>query len=169
MKLLPIYKRSAPGKRLDVVVAHAIIDDDFDSGIRRWGLHPGGYPIRGAKVCGRNTVEYLHRLVCVPPMGMETDHINRNPLDCRRVNLRHVSHAENTQNRRPRSDSRTGVRGVYLSPNGRFVAHVMVRGKRFYFGCHHTLEKAAQAVARGRASLHPFSEEGTDLARRAAA
>ena len=42
------------------------------------------------------------------------DHINRNTLDNRRENLRLVSRSINATNARPRTESKSGVRGVYF-------------------------------------------------------
>ena len=42
------------------------------------------------------------------------DHINRDTLDNRRENLRLVSRSINATNARPRTESKTGIRGVYF-------------------------------------------------------
>ncbi|MCK9370911.1 HNH endonuclease [Candidatus Dojkabacteria bacterium] len=42
----------------------------------------------------------MHRLIINTPKGMETDHINHNGLDNRRVNLRIVTTSQNQRNLR---------------------------------------------------------------------
>ena len=41
------------------------------------------------------------------------DHINRNPLDNRKINLRITSRSVNSINAKPRKENKSGIRGVY--------------------------------------------------------
>ena len=41
------------------------------------------------------------------------DHINRDPLDNRKINLRIVSRSINSTNAKERTESKSGIRGVY--------------------------------------------------------
>ena len=43
---------------------------------------------------------YLHRFILHPPRGLVIDHVNSNPLDCRRCNMRVCTQAQNTYHRR---------------------------------------------------------------------
>lgn len=54
----------------------------------------------------------LHRVILDAPDDMEVDHINGNPLDCRKINLRVCSHEQNMWNLKGRSDSKSGYRGI---------------------------------------------------------
>jgi hypothetical protein len=47
---------------------------------------------------GTKTTLYLHRLITGAPKGKVVDHINRDPLDNRRANLRIVTQVENERN-----------------------------------------------------------------------
>lgn len=83
----------------------AIVDaDDLDVLSKyRWKAKPNGsgsgiYAIRTQKV-GSKTVDIrMHRVVLGYEGSLDVDHINRNPLDNRRANLRIVSRSENALN-----------------------------------------------------------------------
>ena len=56
----------------------------------------------------------LHTFLVGPaPLGLQCDHRNRNKLDNRRSNLRFVTPSVNKRNTGVRSDSRSGIKGVY--------------------------------------------------------
>ena len=92
----------------------------------------------------------IHRAVMGYPKGMLIDHINGDPLDNRKVNLRACTHSENAMNKKVRADSRSGYKGVWLSPDGEAIqAYIrpptMTKGKRITIGHYGTLEEAARA------------------------
>jgi hypothetical protein len=111
---------------------------------------------------GKRTCFLLHRYLLQPPAGYEVDHINHNPLDNQRCNLRVVTKAENGQNRkgayaRPGS---VGIRGVYHDKRtGKWVAHVKVEGRQVKVGVFGRKEEAGLAAAAARAHVMPFSQE----------
>ena len=57
--------------------------------------------------------------------GVQVDHINGDPLDNRKENLRICMHSENCRNRKVRSDSRSGYKGVQIKSSGRFTKNVI--------------------------------------------
>lgn len=99
---------------------------------------------------------YLHRLLCLCSKNKpHVDHINGNPLDCRRINLRPCNRSENLQNQKLRADNATRFKGVGLhSQTNRFRARVKVGGKETYIGLFDTPEKAAAAAILYRQQLH---------------
>jgi hypothetical protein len=130
-----------------------LVDDD----VFAWARHSkwsGGYGLgsayakRSVWVAGRLTNEYLHRLILPPPKGIEVDHINGDPLDNRRSNLRHVTRSQNEQNkRRARVDSTVGVRGVMTTRQGTYRARAQVNGVRYSVGPFLSLVEAAEAAS----------------------
>ena len=54
----------------------------------------------------------MHREITNAPKGMEVDHINGNPLDNRKENLRICTNQQNAMNRGKRSDNTSGYKGV---------------------------------------------------------
>lgn len=99
------------------------------------------------KVCNSSVVPYtmytFGRLLLDVPDGMHVDHINRNPLDYRRDNLRIATPAQSIYNQNLRKDSTTGYRGV--SKRGyKFAAYISVDGCQLYLGAYATAEEAAK-------------------------
>ena len=123
-------------------VGHALIDLDDVSKCKQYKWHmrkpnyviatiPNGTRTTNAKV-------HLHRLIagCDDP-AMEIDHINRNPLDNRKSNLRIVNRQTNATN--------NGGTGVIQVPSGRYQARVMRHYKSIYIGTYDTHEEALKA------------------------
>lgn len=66
-----------------------------------WFLSDTGYAMRRPILdSGKKTTIRLHRLVMQAPEGMVVDHLNGDPLDNRRKNLRICTPKENAQNRK---------------------------------------------------------------------
>lgn len=86
------------------------------------------------------------------------DHINRNPLDNRRRNLRIVTRGENMQNQGARKSLPRGVGRRF----GRWIAYAHLPNKRVTIGYYDTLEDADLAARKFRAAHMPFSEEARD-------
>lgn len=59
----------------------------------------------------------MHRMIMNTPKGLETDHINGDPLDNRRSNLRICTHAENIRNRKKNKNSL--FKGVYFDAHNK--------------------------------------------------
>jgi len=94
----------------------------------------------------------VHRLLCADELasagpGFVVDHINGNPLDNRRSNLRICSNAENVRNRRSRQ-SVAGLTGVRQAGN-RFDARIKFDGVAYHLGTFATAVDAHLAWAVG--------------------
>jgi hypothetical protein len=119
----------------------ALIDaDDYQFAIQRnWYALQRGYVVA---VAGRSRVR-LHRLLVNAPAGLEVDHINGNPLDNRRPNLRICTHRNNGRNtRKPkalvgRSGPTSQYKGVSKRPHLQsrpWQACIRVNGKVIHLG-----------------------------------
>ncbi len=106
---------------------------------------------------GRKTV--LPRLLIQPPDSMQVDHINGNPLDNRRSNLRVLTNSQNLQNRKGSTRvSASGIRNVYWDKNDKIWKVILgVNGKYIHVGRFHNLEEAEQAAIAARRKHMPFS------------
>ncbi len=72
---------------------------------RTWWAHHG-YVVSEDRPL--NTSFYLHRLIAGTPDGMETDHLDRDPLNNRRSNLRVVTLTQNQRNRTANTNNTSG-------------------------------------------------------------
>ena len=101
------------------------------------------------------TVALLHRWLMDVPGGtgyrLIVDHINRDPLDCRRENLRLVTPSQSNLNRS------IAVRdlpvGVYRTRTGRYQAALKRNRKIAHLGTFDTPEQAAAAIAVARSEV----------------
>lgn len=120
----------------------------------------GGIP----RICGRldnetRNWEYLHRFLLSADKDSVVDHINHNPLDNRKTNLRILSKSGNTLNRRGATKrSQTGIRGVCWNKfNNNWMVQLQIDKKKInprYFRSLVEAEKYAKAL---RARLVPES------------
>lgn len=94
----------------------AIVDREDYEWLTRWCWWPqgDGYAYRHAYEKGKGYAGsvLMHRLIMDTPTGMDTDHINRNPLDNRRSNLRVTDRTQNNFNSGLHTNNTSGHRGV---------------------------------------------------------
>jgi hypothetical protein len=107
---------------------------------------------------GRKTP--MHRLINNTPKGFETDHKDHDTLNNQCYNLRPATPHQNTCNRRLRSDSSSGYKGVYWDKrNKKWQAKIGFNGKRKTIGRFDTPELAFEAYCKAAKELHgDFSE-----------
>lgn len=136
-------------------MAHALVDDvDAHLAEVRWyRLNAGtGYAVRTIYVDKVKTMQYLHRVVLGLAGGdeREGDHLNRNTLDCRRKNLRAVTHAVNMANlSAPRG--RALPKNVYRYPDSkRLYVQLQVAGRTRFIGGFATVKEADKAARAAR-------------------
>lgn len=151
----------------------ALVDDKDFAWLSEFKWHtlrkPGRVEPRTAisrEVDGKNWYRTMTmgRLVMGDPDGADVDHINRNPLDNRRENLRLCSRSQNAMNRGKNRSWRGGAtsskyRGVYRKrcmqgggkwgPYYYWVAYIKAEGKQKSLGHYKTELEAAKAYDAG--------------------
>jgi len=99
----------------------------------------------------------IHRVVMKAPKGVQVDHINGDPLDNRKENLRICTPSENCRNRKVRRDSKSGYKGVEMKSSGRFQAYIGnpdKKSRHIRLGTYDAPEQAARAYDRKAIELH---------------
>lgn len=140
-------KRRPPGLKYDPEDAELVEGSN-------WCL-TAGYPSRRRN----GAIELLHTLILGKREGLEIDHINGDKLDARRANLRHVTHAQNLQNRTT-VNKRGNVRGVrFFKRDGTWRAEAHKNGRTVHIGYYATQDEAARAAREWRIVNMPGTVE----------
>ena len=109
----------------------------------------GYYAMREPYIDGIRFRTYLHRLILGDPLGELVDHKNRNPLDCRKKNLRICNRSQNAANRSgAQPNSKSGIRGVSWGQYGKWRAYINVNDRTIALGSFSSAEEASKAYAR---------------------
>lgn len=89
--------------------------------------------------------------------GKHCDHINRNPLDNRKMNLRPCTNVENAQNKTKPKNNTSGVIGVHWDKRiNKWVSRIKIPEKRILLGNFNNKDDAI--VARLKAEVKYFRE-----------
>lgn len=96
----------------------------------------------------------LHRLILGCKNGDVVDHIDGNPLNNRRSNLRIVTPAQNAINKKMSVRNTSGFRGVSRNKYGRWVAQINIGGKRKGLGYFDSPELAHASYERAAAEQY---------------
>lgn len=117
------------------------IIDDEDVGViskHSWYINNCGYVISTEGIS-------LHRLVLgITKKNQHIDHINRDKLDNRKINLRICMPWQNAHNIPKKKNNTSGYKGVFRNGE-KWISKIMVRGNRIYLGTFDTKEKAYEA------------------------
>jgi hypothetical protein len=106
-----------------------LLIDDEDAGLLSFpwrsqgnrGVRGGPYAYTNKRniVPGTPGTICIHRLILGDARGLVIDHIDGNGLNNTRANLRHCTRAQNSQNAKVRSHSKSGLKGVMLESCGK--------------------------------------------------
>jgi hypothetical protein len=117
------------GKEVEVLID----PDDYETVSKyKWFIKHNNYVYTQVN---RKTV-HLHRLIINAPKGLEVDHINRNPLDNRKQNLRLCTKSQNNMNKE-------GIRGVSKFRD-KWRARIKKDGKELHLGVFDTFNEALE-------------------------
>lgn len=129
-------------------------DEDYDKVIKEkyslsvtWDKTIKGFYVAFTAKPKDSSSRLLHRYLLNPSKGLPVDHINRNPLDNRRCNLRICTH--NT----------SGVVGVSYNKNiNKYIAYIKVKGKHKTLGEFKTFNEAVECRLKAEEKYFPNSK-----------
>lgn len=103
---------------------------------------------------------YLHQYIMDTQgkgHGYSIDHIDHNPLNNQKSNLRVCDNSENIRNQRIKENSTSGYKGVFLTKNKkRYVATIGFNNKKIHVGTFNSPIEAA--LAYNKKALELFGE-----------
>ena len=129
---------------------------DYDKFVKGYSfiLHNKGYVQYSSKKDGL-CHKRLHRMIMGEPDGKMIDHINVNPLDNRRENLRVCTNQQNQCNKTKYKNNKSGFKGVYFNKqNQKFAAQIRLNGKKKQLGYFATAEAAHECYKRAAIKYH---------------
>lgn len=140
-----------------------IVDDaDFDW-LSQWKwtaikyVNGTVYAVRRARVSedrSRRPIP-IHRVILNAPIDMVVDHINHDPLDNRRENLRICTRAQNNKNLRRNKRNTSGYKGVYWDAlGGKWATKIRLDNKYIWLGRYDKIEDAAEAYRKASLQYH---------------
>lgn len=130
-----------------------IFDDDFENKNDNWLIAFNKnksvrcvYKNKWDKINKKNIWIYAHRVITNAKKGHTVDHIDCNPLDNQKSNLRICSQAENSKNRSIQKGNKSGFKGVHFhNLTQKWRAQISINNKPKHIGLYVTKELAAQA------------------------
>lgn len=139
----------------------AIIDDDDFELVNQYKWcylgHGGGYAVRRSEISKKPIL--LHRFILrlLPKDGIVVDHINGDPLDNRKCNLRVCNKSQNAANSKVPNNSSSGYKGVHwFKRDKNWQSQIKYHQKRYHLGYFDSPEDAARAY--DKAALQFFGE-----------
>jgi hypothetical protein len=157
--ILLLYRRlryGYPFRRIKLTRGkYAKVDQDDFERLNRYNWQAVGskgtyYAKRTAFRNAKPFDQYMHRVVCPAPPGMVVDHINRDALDNRKLNLRPATQKQNTWNRdHGKKNATSTYKGVFWDKRrAKWQARLHYNGRSLYLGLFADEIEAAKAYDR---------------------
>jgi|ERR1035437_4627903 hypothetical protein len=135
----------------------ALVDDEDYDFLMQWKwCYAGKYARRHSP---RPTKKWIimHKLINGTDDSLQTDHIDGNPMNNQRHNLRDATPLQNARNRPSYKNSFSKFKGVAKNKN-KLKAYIRVEGKLIHLGCFSIDREIEAAKAYDAAALKYFGD-----------
>ena len=130
-------------------------DEDYDFlNSFNWYLTSSGYAYRQVRIGKRQYNKrrniFMSKVILNCPVGFVVDHKDRDRLNNQRYNLRIATEEQNNRNKGKVKGTISKYIGVTIGRNGKYVASITYKRKKYYFGTNHLTDlDAAVAYNKG--------------------
>lgn len=113
---------------------------DYDYLIKfKWSLIGKGYAYN-------HKLGMMHRIIMNTPKELQVDHLNKDKLDNRKLNLRNCTNKENSHNTEGSKKSTSKYKGVsWCNTRGKWSSQIVHNGINLFIGRFNTEEEAGRA------------------------
>lgn len=123
------------------------------------------YAVADVRTGGKKITVTMHRLIMKAAKGVQVDHRNGDGLDNRRSNLRLATIQQNSFNRGPNRNNKSGYKGVYWGESShKWYAQIKINGHKRTIGFFEDKREAWMAYADAAAKLHGEFARATPFA-----
>lgn len=134
-----------------------IVDpDDYENLVKyNWHVKTNGYAVMNYGGSLR-LQKLMHRVILnLTDKSIFADHINRNKLDNRKINLRTANHKQNGANRSAQKGGTSKYLGVsWFKRDKKWISHIKINGKNKHLGVFLNEEEAAMAYNKAAAQQY---------------
>lgn len=138
-------------------------DEDYDKVIKEkyslsvtWDKTIKGFYVAFTAKPKDSSSRLLHRYLLNPSKGLTVDHINRNPLDNRRCNLRICTQFENNRNQKHNTSGKVGV--TFNKKLNKYIAYIKVKRKHITLGEFKNFDDAVKCRLKAEEKYFPNSK-----------
>lgn len=135
----------------------AFIDDDDYKNVSqyRWSMSADGYAKTNVMINKKWTTICMHRIILKTKIIL--DHVDGNPLNNQKYNLRECTRGENSRNQKTRCNNTSGYKGVsWNDEKGKWVSRIHFNYKSHYIGSFNCKHEAARTY--NKKALELFGE-----------
>ena len=137
----------------------AIVDDDMFDYLNQWKWYANNNYVGRSITVSKNKQKHIliHRFIMKPDKGMLIDHLDGNPLNNQKNNLRICTHSDNMRNCKISIKNTSGYKGVsFVKKKNKYKSAIKFNKRKIYLGYY--IDPIDAARAYNTAAIKYFGE-----------